>query len=107
MDKEDGRMRLSEEEWRNKILNKTLREIIYDIEKMAGKEMWSSTFVAKCLLSFEQCLKVEGADYETIDTLTMEIWEKYHLPDVSFITDKNIIGQLGEIIGRKLLNEVD
>lgn len=96
---------MSEKDPKNKIMDSTLREVLVRIEEMVKSELWSRTFVAKCLLGFEQCLKVMGADYEMIDTLLLDLMES--LPDVSFVTDHLIIKRFGEKQGREALDEVD
>lgn len=88
------------------MIETTMDEVLETIKEMAGEEMWSRTFVAKCLRGFEQCLKTLNYDYEMIDALTLSIWEKYDLPDVSLVTDSKIIGRFGKA-GQEALDEVD
>ncbi len=97
-------MNMSNEEFKAKLLNTTLNDVLEAIKKMAENEIWSKTFVAKCLLGFEQCLKVMDADYESIDNLTLSLHDK--LPDVSFVTDDKVIKRFGKA-GREALDEVD
>jgi len=60
---------IQEDSYAQKLLDTPLREVYERIKKMIGKPVWDQKFVAKCLLGFEQCLKVLDADYETIDLL--------------------------------------
>lgn len=96
-----------EHDWRSKILDKRLKEVLMDIKKMAKDEIWSKSFVAKCLLGLEQCLKVEGIDYDELDAITEEVWEGCNLPAVSLVTDSKVIERFGEEIGREVLDEID
>ena len=61
---------IRENEYAQKLLDTSLREVYKRIKKMIGKSIWDQKFVAKCLHGFEQCLKVLDADYDTIDLLT-------------------------------------
>jgi len=88
------------------LMEKSLGKVLEEIKKMADNKIYSRTFVAKCLLGFEQCLKALGSDYDTMDSLTMQVWEKYDLPPVSFVTDDKILDRFGKA-GQAALDEVD